>query len=197
MTPSKKPKALSALLAPALAALIVLLAACAPRADERAPDVGSQVNSTAQAQPTQLPDTAPDACPVTRSTSGFAPPGFTAEYPYEGEGWYGSAALWTAVPRDGRWHSLPYDAAHGYTQKVVFWAEGYDWQQEPLPELILRGRRLDGDAPDLITDHATNGFHPDLGSFILTGVEIPTAGCWEFEAAYGDAALRFVVWVAP
>jgi hypothetical protein len=105
--------------------------------------------------------------------------------------------LWTDIPIDGRWHSLPYTEGKGYTQKVVFWNESYDWQTEAVPGLTLSGRQLDGDALTFVADHATNGYHPEVGSFILTGVEIPSLGCWELTGHYRDAELTFVVWVTP
>ncbi len=105
--------------------------------------------------------------------------------------------LWTDIPNDGRWHTLPYTEGKGYTQKVVFWNAGYDWQSNPKPQLRLTGRRLDGNAPLIGTTHATNGYHPDVGAFILTGVEIPTPGCWELTGSYEGTELTFVVWVTP
>jgi hypothetical protein len=123
----------------------------------------------------------------------FTPP---ASYgaPVENEFWYGSEELWTMLPNDGVWRDLPLNEA-GYTQKVVWWRQGYDWQEDPEPDLTVTGRRLDGEAPPLVASKATNGFHPDLKSFMLVGVDIPTAGCWEISGETSGQALSFVIWV--
>jgi hypothetical protein len=97
---------------------------------------------------------------------------------------------------DGRWYALPRDK-DGYTQKVFLWSEGYDMAAEPQPEITMSGRRLDGDAPAFETPGGTNGYHADMGEFMLTGVVIPTTGCWEITGRYGQAELSFVVWVTP
>jgi hypothetical protein len=36
-----------------------------------------------------------------------------------------------------------------------------------------------------------------MGQFMLTGVEVPAAGCWEITGRYDQTELSFVVWVAP
>jgi hypothetical protein len=34
-----------------------------------------------------------------------------------------------------------------------------------------------------------------MGAFMLTGIELPAAGCWEITGHYHGSSLRFVVWV--
>jgi len=144
------------------------------------------------------PDFPPATCPVTRAPEPpFVPPAPYPEQPASGFFWYGTAALWTELPEDGRWHDLPYDAKTGYSQKIVFWNEHYDWKREPQPSLTLEGHRLDADAPPLDAAPATNAFHDDYGSFMMTGGGIPGAGCWQFTAHYNGDDLTYVVWVAP
>lgn len=58
------------------------------------------------------------------------------------------------------------------------------------------GRRRPGGAPAFEHTGGTNGYQADMGEFMLTGVEVPTAGCWEITGRYGAAKLSFVVWVA-
>jgi len=110
--------------------------------------------------------------------------------------WHGSNSLWTQLRQDGVWRDLP-RSERGYAQKIFFGSEGYNWRDEPLPALTVSGRRLG--MPGLAFEEleATNGFHPQVGSFILVGVDIPTAGCWEITGHYQGQALSFVVWVAP
>lgn len=140
-----------------------------------------------------------EACPVTQPpTPAFEPPvsqGVRRALASEDHFWYGSPELWTRREVDGFWYSLPYHE-HGYTQKQAFWSEGYNWREEQEPELVLSGRRLDGDER-MADAAASNAYHPDYGSFIMTGFVLPAAGCWEITAAYKDATLSFVVWVEP
>jgi hypothetical protein len=64
------------------------------------------------------------------------------------------------------------------------------------PELTVRAERLDREANDVVVDHANNGGRADVGTFMVTGMELPTAGCWEITAEYRGAKLSYVVWVA-
>lgn len=136
------------------------------------------------------------ACPVTQPQE----PPFTPAGPYsppeEGEFWYGSQALWTMLRLDGTWRALPLNQ-DGYTQKIFFWREGYDSEVEPVPDLVVTARRLDGDAPSLESTMATNGQHPDLGTFMLAGLDFPTLGCWEVTGQTGEQTLSYVVWIEP
>ena len=115
---------------------------------------------------------------------------------YEGEFWYGSNALWTAVREKGIWEALPHNP-QGYTQKVFWWRDGYVWTYEPEPELFVTAERLDGPAPLVNASKATNASAGDIGSAMLVGVDFPTLGCWKITGKYGDAELSFVVWLAP
>jgi hypothetical protein len=71
-------------------------------------------------------------------------------------------------------------------------------------------RRLDGKAPLVWSGLATSGFDdrniPGLaGMFMVTGIDIPSSGCWEIAAQYVDdtrevhtlAYLAYTVWVEP
>jgi hypothetical protein len=113
---------------------------------------------------------------------------------YEGYFWYGTDDLWVSLPDDAVWHSLPRDA-HGYSQKIPWWSEGYYWDGEPQPELIVTGERLDGDAPPMEASSANGAYSSDMGSAMMMGAAIPTDGCWKITGKYKDAELSFVVWV--
>lgn len=136
----------------------------------------------------------PASCPVTQAPAPpFTPP---APYPptppplYGGRFWYGTAALWTWLPGDGTWP--------GRRDKSFWWRGGYDWRTEQQPPLTLTGQRLDAPAPPFADPGpATNGYHDDLGAFMLTMVDLPTPGCWEMVGHYAGTDLRFVVWVTP
>jgi hypothetical protein len=135
------------------------------------------------------------SCPVTTpSDPPFTPP---EPYPQSAPGknfWYGSDALWTAVPQDGVWANLPHNP-EGYTQKVFWWRRGYSWTKEPEPQLVVSGGRIDAPAPRLHVSKATNAYAGDIGSAVLVGVDFPTPGCWEITGHYADAELNFVVMV--
>jgi hypothetical protein len=173
-----------------LPALAFLITACG------APIAAREVIEDTAA-PAPLPQYPPDSCPITRPQDPvFVPPEpYSSVAPY-GDFWYGSKMLWTALQPDGRWYALPRDR-EGYSQKVFWWREGYSMTVEPQPRITISGRRLDGDAPAFEQTGGTNGYHADLGEFMLTGVGVPTAGCWEITGRYGEVELTFVVWVAP
>jgi hypothetical protein len=138
----------------------------------------------------------PDDCPLTQpSLTPFVPPPPNAPNAPYGF-WYGTDALWTVVPSDGVWSSLPYYGGT-YSQKVLWWRQGYSWTEEPQPELSVTGQRLDASAPPLRASRATNAFAPDIQSAMLVGIDLPTDGCWEITGRYRDTELSFVVWVAP
>ncbi len=152
-----------------------------------------------QASPTQQlaagrPHTVPKTCPVTSpSDQPFVPPPPYPPNAPKGSFWFGTDQLWTLLPNDGIW-GLPYhDATFG--QKLFFWRQGYDWGNEPQPPLILTGRRLNATAPPLIGDPASNGYREDWKSFMVTGVNLPTVGCWEVTGHDQGHGLTFVVWV--
>jgi hypothetical protein len=177
------------LIYPLLWPCALLLAACGAPLAAREPQEATT--------PTPLPQTPPASCPVTQPPDPtFIPPEpYAAVAPY-GEFWYGTNELWTMLNPDGVWLGLPQDR-HGYGQKVLWWREGYDMTKENQPQITVTGRRLDADTPPFEQTGGTNGYNGDVGQFMLTGVAVPTAGCWEITGHYREETLSFVVWVAP
>jgi hypothetical protein len=149
------------------------------------------------------PEPPPEACPVTQPPEKpFLPPApYTAETLVGGDFLFGTPNLWTMLHSDGTWWALPYheheDGQGAYSQKVFWWNQSYDWQVEPQPDLRVTGRRLDGPSPPIDALEATNAYTPEFGSAILTGIGLPTLGCWEITGHYQGHSLSFVVWVAP
>jgi len=145
-----------------------------------------------------VPQSPSTNCPVTVSPV----PAFTPPAPYDALNsfvdhfWFGSSLLWTAIPVNGIWNALPHNPT-GYTQKILWWRDGYVWDQEPEPNLIVTGERLDESAPPLIVDKATNAYASDIGSAMMVGVDFPTLGCWKITGNYNGNELSFVIWVAP
>ncbi len=149
-----------------------------------------------------VPDTraanraAPSTCDVTvqPTPAFFAPPPYPQSAPGFGSFWYGNDALWTILGDDGAWPALPRNA-EGFRQKVFWWSRGFDGRSEARPNLTVVGRRLDG-LESFTAGPATNARHDDFGGWtILTGVDVPTAGCWELTGRYRGHSLSFVVWI--
>jgi hypothetical protein len=111
--------------------------------------------------------------------------------------WYGTEALWTSLSFDGKWtiQGNPL-VPKGYTTKLVFWRRGFDWHKELEPKLIITGKRLDGDSPSIAEAHASAVLF-GTGDAMMTGIDIPSAGCWELTAHYGGHTLSFIVLVEP
>jgi hypothetical protein len=112
---------------------------------------------------------------------------------------YGSAALWTVVYPGWHVHS---------GGKLPFFRQGFDWKKGGRPRLTVVARRLDGGGPLVWSDLAGSGYEEGKGlegMFMVTGVDIPSAGCWEIGAQYLDDSrdvhtlsyLAYTVWVEP
>jgi hypothetical protein len=149
------------------------------------------------AQPQSLP---PASCPITRPPAKeFIPP-----VPYERDEnsfWLGTEKLWTFLPERAIWEWAPHQPGHEQevqplTAKIFWMRLGYDSRAEQRPAIKVTGRRLEGPAPPLLVLPPTNAF-PGAGSSMLTGVYVPTPGCWEITGKYHRNKLSFVVWVEP
>lgn len=139
----------------------------------------------------------PPSCNVTVQPDPplLAPAPYPANAPSSGTFWYGSDTLWTMLDVDGTWHSLPRNP-NGFRQKVFWWSPGFDGRRDAHPQLSVTGRRLDGPESFVHPGPATNAHHVDFGGWaILTGIDVPTAGCWELKGTYRDQSLTFVVWI--
>ncbi|HJQ13308.1 MAG TPA: hypothetical protein VJ830_01070 [Anaerolineales bacterium] len=188
--------------------IMVLLAGCAPKgvaqpAEVRAlenpiPTALSEPSATAEITKSDVvPHDPPSSCLVTTPQDpAFVPPSPYDSLGFEDTFWYGSNSLWTALNQNGVWSGLPYNQ-NGYSQKVFWWREGYVWNEEPDPDLVVTGERLDAPAPPLDSSKGTNAYAADIGSAMLVGVDFPTLGCWKITGKYADAELSFVVWVTP
>ena len=192
-----------------LLVLSALLAGCAPEVAAQPGEVKALENpmttdvpeKTALIQtetPEIVPYDPPASCPITISQDPpfTAPAPYSPNSPFDTNFWYGSTSLWTDLPKDGIWYALPQNP-EGYTQKVFWWRDGYVWNEEPQPDLVVTGERLDAAALPLVVSRATNAYAGDIGSAMLVGVDFPTLGCWKITGQYQEAELSFVVWVAP
>jgi hypothetical protein len=178
---------------------LALLTACSPNRSADALAAGQVTAQESSSKSTEAKASKPDSealatCPVTLPPDqAFIPPEPYGE-PLQGHFWYGSPALWTSLPLDGIWRDLPKREV-GYGQKLPWWKQGYDWRAEPEPDLTVTGRRLDGDAPPLVSPKASNAFAEDFGSAMMVGFDIPSAGCWEITGSINGQELSFVVQV--
>ena len=142
----------------------------------------------------------PASCPVTLT----APMPYLPPPQYEidedpSSFWIGTDKLWTALIRPGVWDWVPHEPGHEndlqpLTVKTFWGSVDFDWKTEYPPLLKVTGKRLDGDAPPLLTMRPTNAF-PGPSAAMLVGVYVPTSGCWEITGEYKGEKLSFVVWV--
>lgn len=144
----------------------------------------------------------PASCPVTVA----APMPFLPPPQYELDDntrsfWIGTDKLWTGLIRPGVWEWAPHEPGHEnevqpLTMKLFWGSVDFDWKTEYPPPIKVTGKRLDGDAPPLLTMRPTNAF-PGPSAAMLVGVYVPTSGCWEITGEYKGEKLSFVVWVEP
>ena len=182
-----------------------LLAACSSSSaktleDYRMPTDVPEAPALTQTAASEILSKIPPAdCPVTTmqgSPSFKAPAPYSPEAPWPGIFWFGSEHLWTALHADGVWAGLPNNPG-GYTQKIMWWSDRYSLKDEPEPDLVMTGERLDAKAPSVRVSKATNAFAEDIGDAMLGGADFPTLGCWKITGEYKGAELSFIVWLAP
>jgi hypothetical protein len=143
-----------------------------------------------------LTPTATPTCDVTRPEPAFAvPKPFPSMLPdgYRAD-WFGSAALWTILDRDGEvWRQLPQSAA-GMSQKTFWFSADWNYHEELEPAITVIGRRLDGPGT-FGFGPGTNAASADFLIAMLVGIDVPTTGCWEITGRYRAASLSYVVLV--
>ena len=112
------------------------------------------------------------SCPVTRPpVHPFVPPAPYSAGAGENEFLYGSPALWTVICPNWHIHS---------GGKLPFMRQGYDWMKEKDPRLTVVARRLDRSEPLVWNGWANNASIEGqglAGMFMVTGIDIPSAGC--------------------
>jgi hypothetical protein len=189
----------------AIASTLLLVTACAEleaqvptgATQPKVPGAASDSTTTTTIQEdTAAPALAdvPEKCPVTIPERLFTPP---APYPpdpvHDDAVWYGTPELWTAInPKD------PVRSESWLRgEKTFWWSENFPGgAMEGSPNITVTAGHLDGSAPVVKSGGpGTNGFHPDMGDFMLVGVELPAPGCWELTAEYKGASLSYVMWV--
>jgi hypothetical protein len=185
----------------ALVALAAVIVGIGPVTRRLADDRSATVSTNSPLKWTlTMPSDVPKTCPISKPpVRPFVP---LSPYPAKTSPdsfWFGTVKLWTSLPVDGTWRSLPHYTPSDPTfrQKLFFWRQGYSLRSE-LSHLTVTGRRLDASAPPLAADEANAGWQDDKEHpFMVTGVNFPTLGCWEVTGDYHGDKLTFVVWVAP
>lgn len=186
-----------------VALCLALVSCAAPASGSRgaaAAAAGDAAPKATAANTTAKVGTGPVSCPITRPPQ----PRFVPPKPYRatppplyGGFWYGSDQLWTLLQADGTWEMAR--DKDGLFDKSFWWRAGFDPRREQTPKLTLTARRLDvaGRAIAASSGQATNGWRDDddIGAFMLTGIGLPAAGCWEITGHYRARELSFVVWV--
>lgn len=104
--------------------------------------------------------------------------------------WYGSKSLAVLLAPNGRWTGM--GAKHNYGNKLWFWSEDWVREEESQPNLRVSAREVNNPSLSSESGRATHGFH-DYWEAMLTGLEFPSAGCWEVTATYRDATVSFIV----
>jgi hypothetical protein len=143
---------------------------------------------------------APASCPVTAAPmTPFTPPGEHEMGANDNDFWLGTEKLWIALPKSGEvWGWAPHAPGHEHdlTAKIFWGSVDFDYNRKEDYDLKVTGRRLDGDAPPLIVEKLTNAlFIPHAA--MLTGVYVPTPGCWEITGDRRGQKLSFVAWIYP
>ena len=140
-----------------------------------------------------------EGCPVTKVPDPpFVPPLPYRAYSGNVQFMYGTAALWSVV--NPHWQMRGFRGS-----KLPFFRQGYDSRNERNPELTVVARRLDGPSQTIRAARANMASMDGTieGMFMVTGLEIPTAGCWEIAARYAPSpdevsrTLTYTVWVEP
>lgn len=99
---------------------------------------------------------------------------------------YGGDRLGVTLPSGGSLQSNNLDDEGRIRDKFLFWGSSGENGIE------VTGRRLDADAPPVISD----GIEPGISGGLATAITFPTTGCWEVMADRGDISLTFVMLVA-
>jgi hypothetical protein len=127
-------------------------------------------------------------CPRTIGADSLGPP-----LPKRGN-WYGSEALAVSLPADGTWQTTAPGA--NIAVKLFWWSAGFQPGMESNLNVTIR--ELNGAPLTAQIGSPTNAGAKSLGGWtMLTGIDFPTAGCWEITGKYLGQELTFVVETVP
>lgn len=145
-----------------------------------------------------LPAFPADSCPTTKAPAPvFVPPAPYNSSPLSGGFLLGSAPLWTFVNIYDFSQSHP--EGRPYAFKLVYWHPGLNWHHtDEADALNVVARRLDApSAPVVFAQRSNMVGHfsaeaPDEVA-IMTGLDLPSGGCWEIAADFRGERLNYVI----
>ena len=106
------------------------------------------------------------------------------------ESWYGSKDLAVRLPKSGIWPTT--QRGHSISVKLFWYIDGFVAGEED--RFVGSIRRLDPGDNDAVLSQPTNAGGASLGDWtVLTGIDFPSAGCWEVSGNFNGKKLRFVV----
>jgi hypothetical protein len=113
--------------------------------------------------------------------------------------WYGTEALAVVLPEDGIWPTTK--PGHLISVKVFWYSTEFQATAErgfddgAVMGFEARIKRLDPGPNDAVISGPNWAGLGGLGEnwTILTGIDFPSAGCWEVTAEYLDQSLTFIV----
>ena len=123
------------------------------------------------------------SCPRTGGANALGSPFPTSEH------WYGTESLAVQLP-PGAWPTTAPGAR--IAVKLFWWSAGFRPGMES--NLSVELKELSGAPAGAVVSRATNARADSLGGWtMLTGIDFPTAGCWEITGRYLGQELKFVV----
>ena len=127
-----------------------------------------------------------ETCPTTVLSDGYRGP--VEARP--GTQWYGNEGLAVMLPTDGIWPTTT--AGHLIAVKLFWWSQGFEPGMESGMHVMLADLgKPDEPAKNLRTSNAKA---PSLGGWaMLTGIDLPNAGCFRISGRYRGEELSFVV----
>jgi hypothetical protein len=138
-----------------------------------------------QSVPAQTP--ASSACPTSPRVIGYPAGG-----PRGNNDWYANAdrTIWATF---WGWDFVGHGPNESYPRADYVATPKVLWYKPTEYPLTVTGRRLDGVAPPLLYDIASDP--RPRGAIQPSRLDFPTAGCWELDAKAGTSELRFIVQV--
>jgi hypothetical protein len=150
--------------------------------------LGFQVVDTEQAR-WLLSDLEHNGCPWTEPEDDpFVPPSPYPAEPSEGFFWYGTDALWTALPVDGNYGE----------RKSVWWSVDFPGGgAEETPDIRVEWRAKGLATPVRTSQGPGTNAYTDADGWLMIadGFDPRTPGCWEVTATYKGATLSYVYYL--
>lgn len=146
-----------------------------------------------------LPAFPADSCPATKAPArAFVPPAPYSSNPLSGGFLLGSESLWTFVNTYAFNRSRT--AGPPYAFKLVYWHPGLNRHHtDETNYLIVVARRLDAPSAPLVFTHRPANMVGHLSAeapdevAMLTGLDLPSGGCWEIAADFKGQHLDYVI----